>query len=139
MRTIMHALAFDMIQTDRGWVPHYSVAIDGKRICIKGPALATYTANIERTWRERLADQARRFQDGARHDLIQTAVDDLATYYACPMIATVTSVENGIVRARVRRNSRDEGLYNRHYDLKVGDRVEVKRQTNNPFLVRVEE
>ena len=55
------------------------------------------------------------------------------------MIATVTSVENGIVRARVRRNHRDEGLYNRHYDLKVGDRVEVKRQTNNPYLVRVEE
>lgn len=82
--SIMHALAFDMIHGDRGWVPHYSVAIDGKRICIKGPSLATNTLAIERIWRERLADQARRLQDGARCDLVQTRVDSDRTYYACP-------------------------------------------------------
>jgi hypothetical protein len=57
------------------------------------------------------------------------------------MIATVTSVNEGRegrVQAIVRRNHRSETLYGSHFDLKVGDRVEVVRKTNNPYLVRVE-
>jgi hypothetical protein len=52
--------------------------------------------------------------------------------------ATVVKVEDGKVTARVRRSHRVETLYNRHHDLNVGDKVEVKRVTNNPYLVRVQ-
>jgi len=52
------------------------------------------------------------------------------------MIATVASIEDGKITVRVRRNSHVETLYRRHNDLSVGDRIEVKRQTNNPFLIR---
>lgn len=55
------------------------------------------------------------------------------------MKATVIRIEDGIARVRVRRSSRDETLYNRHYDLKIGDIVECKRQTNNPYPVRITE
>jgi hypothetical protein len=54
------------------------------------------------------------------------------------MIAVVKSTDDGIVKALVRRNTREETLYGRHYDLKRGDKVEVVRQTNNPYLVRVQ-
>lgn len=55
------------------------------------------------------------------------------------MIATVTNVsQDGIIQARVRRAYYCESLQGRHYDLKVGDRVEVVRKTNNPYLVRVQ-
>ena len=84
MNSVMHSLAFDMIQTPRGWRPHYSIAIDGKRICIIGPPLATNTTAIERQWRARLHDQARRLHDGARHDLTITTYDHGTTYYTCP-------------------------------------------------------
>jgi hypothetical protein len=54
------------------------------------------------------------------------------------MQATVVKVEDGKVTAIGRRSSRPELLHHRHYDLKVGDKVEVKRVTNNPYLVRVQ-
>ena len=53
------------------------------------------------------------------------------------MIATVVSIEDGNINVRVRRNSHVETLHHRHNDLSVGDRIEVKRQTNNPFLIRI--
>ena len=53
------------------------------------------------------------------------------------MIAIVTRVEGGKISAIVRRGHRVETLYLRHDDLQVGDRVEVRRQVNNPYLVRV--
>lgn len=55
------------------------------------------------------------------------------------MIAIVKKVEDGRVTALVRRNHRTETLEGRHDDLKVGDRVEVKRVVNNPYLVRVKD
>ena len=84
--SVLHALAFDMIHTSRGWKPLYTVAIDGRRVCIIGPALATNTAAIERQWRARLSDQANRLQDGARHDLIFSHVDSCegTDFYKCP-------------------------------------------------------
>jgi hypothetical protein len=53
------------------------------------------------------------------------------------MKAKVTSVEYGKVRVIVRRNHREEGLRGIHADLSVGDVVEVVRQVNNPYLIRV--
>ena len=56
------------------------------------------------------------------------------------MIATVTKIERGQkveVRARVRRNYRDEGVsatQDRLAALQVGDRIEVKRVPNCPYL-----
>ena len=79
--SVLHCLAFDMIRTERGWVPHLSIAIDGKRYCLKGPALAVYA---DRQWRQRLVDQAKRLQDGARNDLVFLREDAGTTYYACP-------------------------------------------------------
>ena len=55
------------------------------------------------------------------------------------MKAIVKSVEYGIVTVRVRRNDKDETVFNAHFDVKVGDAIEVKRQVNNPYLVRVQE
>ena len=51
------------------------------------------------------------------------------------MQATVTRIDDGIVTVRVRRASRSEQLHKRHTDLKVGDKVEVIRQVNNPYLL----
>ena len=51
--------------------------------------------------------------------------------------ATVTSSKLGLVAVRVRRNPRQELLQGRHTDLFVGDRIEVKRIVNNPYLVFV--
>lgn len=53
------------------------------------------------------------------------------------MQATVKKIEDGKVDVRVRRNHINERLDGRHTDLKVGDKVEVKRVQNNPYLVRV--
>jgi len=59
------------------------------------------------------------------------------------MKATVISIsaENGAVRAIVCRNHKSEGVYCSKFgdndDLKVGDKIEVTRQINNPYLVRV--
>jgi hypothetical protein len=53
------------------------------------------------------------------------------------MQATVTKVDNQYVRAIVRRNYRDEAVQGKQPDLKVGDKIQVRRQVNNPFLVRV--
>jgi len=85
-RSIMHAIAFDMTYTTRGWKPHFSAAIDGRRVCIIGPALASNTAAIERQWRERLIDQAKRLHDGVRNDLVLNHRDgcDGTTFYRCP-------------------------------------------------------
>jgi hypothetical protein len=52
------------------------------------------------------------------------------------MQATVIRINEGRVEVRVRRSSRVETLSKRYDDLKVGDKVEVTRQVNNPFLVR---
>ena len=60
------------------------------------------------------------------------------------MIATVTSVNP--VKARVRRAHSSETIYNDSLSVenkqllaavKVGDRLEVKRVTNNPYLVLI--
>ncbi len=54
------------------------------------------------------------------------------------MKAVVRSVEmEGRTTVMVRRGYREETLYRFHPELKVGDKVEVKRQTNNPYLVLV--
>ena len=56
------------------------------------------------------------------------------------MLATVTSVCDGRVSVRVRRNCRDEALYGpdvrrlRCGHLAVGQRVNVVREVNNPYL-----
>ncbi len=53
------------------------------------------------------------------------------------MQAKVISNVDGITDVIVRRSLNRRTLYGRHYDLHVGDKVTVKRQTNNPCLVRV--
>ena len=56
------------------------------------------------------------------------------------MRATVVSIEDGRIYVIVRRGHRREVLdrrYSNHPDLHVGDQLEVLRQTNNPYLVRV--
>ncbi len=55
------------------------------------------------------------------------------------MRATVTSIDkiDGITRVRLSRGFRDNTLDGRHYDLKVGDKIECKRVPNNPYIVRV--
>ena len=55
------------------------------------------------------------------------------------MKATVVSNDEGKVRVRVRRSGTTCTLFKHHHDLKPGDRVEVRRQVNNPYLVRVTE
>ena len=53
------------------------------------------------------------------------------------MQATITSMMDG-VRARVRRGHKEEGVYvpgGYVADLRVGDRIEVERQPNNPYLI----
>lgn len=54
------------------------------------------------------------------------------------MIAIVKRVEDGKVTAIVRRGYREETLEHKHFDLELGDRVEVVRRTNNLYLIRVE-
>jgi len=55
------------------------------------------------------------------------------------MQATVTHIEDGKIKVRIRRNTSTQSLYNgRSLDLKVGDKITVKRQTNNPYLIFVE-
>lgn len=54
------------------------------------------------------------------------------------MLATVKKIQDGQVDCRVRRNCRNERLYRLHFDLKIGDKIEVKRTPNNPYLVRVQ-
>lgn len=53
------------------------------------------------------------------------------------MVAIVKRITDNQVDVRVRRNCDNERLQGRHADLSVGDRVNVKRQINNPYLVRV--
>jgi hypothetical protein len=57
------------------------------------------------------------------------------------MQATVLNTSEGVVRVRVHRSSKTESLYERKHgdnaDLRVGDKVEVRRQTNNPYLIRM--
>lgn len=52
------------------------------------------------------------------------------------MQATVVRTEDGRVDVRVRRGYRLERLDRLHFDLRVGDAIEVKRVPNNPYLVR---
>ena len=55
------------------------------------------------------------------------------------MKAKVISASDGVIRVSIRRTYYNtQELYNLHYDLKVGDTVEVHRQVNNPYLVRTE-
>lgn len=54
------------------------------------------------------------------------------------MIAIVQYIQAGVVTVEVRRGHRLEMLSGRHDDLRPRDRVEVVRQTNNPYLVRVD-
>jgi len=54
------------------------------------------------------------------------------------MKATVTSIDQGHVRARVRRNRSSEGVMGTAVQLdqlRVGDRIEVRRVPNNPYLI----
>ena len=55
------------------------------------------------------------------------------------MKAEVMGVDQnkGQVVVNVRRASRFEILDGVHHDLHKGDKVEVRRQANNPYLVRV--
>ena len=53
------------------------------------------------------------------------------------MQATVVQVESGKITVIVRRGFRREVLDRHHNDLRVGDHIEVKRQRNNPYLIRV--
>lgn len=58
------------------------------------------------------------------------------------MQATVTAITGeGRIYVKVRRAYYQEQLQRKHAgehgDLKVGDKVEVRRQSNNPYLVRV--
>ena len=55
------------------------------------------------------------------------------------MQAIVTNNKYGSIRVQVRRSSQAETLDGLHTDLSIGDKVEVKRVSNNPFLVRVKE
>ena len=50
--------------------------------------------------------------------------------------AIVTRLSDGIATVKIKRTGETE-LYGRHADLKVGDRIEVKRIPNNPYIVRV--
>ena len=54
------------------------------------------------------------------------------------MKAQVIRVSDGAVTVRVNRSGKVNDLYQRNYDLRVGDTVIVKRQVNNPYLVFVE-
>ncbi len=53
------------------------------------------------------------------------------------MQATVIEAHEGMIWVRVGRNTAEEQLDYRQYDLNVGDIIEVKRVVNNPFLTRV--
>ncbi len=59
------------------------------------------------------------------------------------MIATVTMIDGTRVMAKVRRNHKSESIYQTEANhkevrsLKAGDRIEVKRVVNNPYLVYV--
>ena len=53
------------------------------------------------------------------------------------MIAIVQKNQAGNVTVIVRRGHREETLYGHHVDLRPRDRVEVVRQANNPYLIRV--
>jgi hypothetical protein len=53
------------------------------------------------------------------------------------MKAFVIKNDNGIIEVKINRSSKKGTLYNRQYDLKLGDIVEVKRVSNNPYLIRV--
>jgi len=53
------------------------------------------------------------------------------------MLAIVKEINGTRVRVVVRRGHTLETLQGLHPDLKLGCRVEVKRQTNNPYLIRV--
>lgn len=54
------------------------------------------------------------------------------------MEATITKIEGNRIEAIVRRNHRAEGVQGiRDEAIRIGQRIEVKRQTNNPYLVFV--
>ena len=53
------------------------------------------------------------------------------------MEATVTRIDDGIISVRLRRATRTQQLSKRYADLRVGDKVAVARQPNNPYLVRL--
>ena len=58
------------------------------------------------------------------------------------MKATVTHVSEGKVRARVTRSHRSEGVSGPAVQLdqlRVGDRISVRRVRNNPYLVLCDE
>ena len=52
------------------------------------------------------------------------------------MIATIVSIDKHTqtIRARVRRNTYPETLATWDEALKVGQRIEVERRVNNPYL-----
>jgi hypothetical protein len=47
----------------------------------------------------------------------------------------VRADQDGQVYAIVRRGYLIEKLQGLHFDLRVADRIEVKRKTNNPYLI----
>ena len=53
------------------------------------------------------------------------------------MQATVARIEGGRVYVRLRRGYRETELNLREYNLRVGDKIEVTRRPNNPYLIRV--
>ena len=56
------------------------------------------------------------------------------------MIAIVQHVDtdDGFTKAIVRRGYRVEIVDGQHDDIRRGDRINVKRITNNPYLVRMD-
>lgn len=80
----MNALTFGFDRSARGDKPVTHVVVDGLRTQIFGPVICRSKANDE-LWRHRLADQARRLQEGARHDLIlRRPFDGVYQVYDCP-------------------------------------------------------
>jgi len=57
------------------------------------------------------------------------------------MKATVISIDDTGLKRLSTRNESSVGLWEsrKHTDLKVGDVIQVRRQTNNPYLIRIEE
>jgi len=53
------------------------------------------------------------------------------------MTATIIIITDGVITVKVNRSGKIVDLYQRNYDLRVGEKIIVRRQTNNPYLIFV--
>ena len=53
------------------------------------------------------------------------------------MTATIIIITDGVITVKVNRSGKIVNLYQRNYDLRVGEKIIVRRQTNNPYLIFV--